>query len=74
MASNSEYLNSAEAAEYLHLSDRTVRSLCTDRKIRHERLNGRNVRFKREWLDEYLQSIQVAPIQNSEQKGDLNNE
>lgn len=74
MATNSEYLNSAEAAEYLHLSDRTVRSLCTDRKIRHERLNGRNVRFKKEWLDEYLQSIQVAPIQNLNEEGENKND
>ena len=62
MAQDKVYMNSAEAAEYLHLSDRTVRTLCTEKKIRHERLSGRNIRFKKEWLDEYLQSIIVEPI------------
>lgn len=62
MAQEKEYMSSAEAAEYLHISDRTVRTLCTERKIRHERLSGRNIRFKQEWLDEYLQSIMVEPI------------
>ena len=69
MEENKEYLNSVEAAEYLHLSDKTVRTLCNERKIRHERLNGRNVRFKKEWLDEYLKSITIEPI-----KEDNNNE
>ena len=69
MEESKEYLNTVEAAEYLHISDRTVRTLCTERKIRHERLNGRNVRFKKEWLDEYLKSITIEPI-----KEDSNNE
>ena len=69
MENKVEYLNSMEAAAYLHVSDRTVRTLCTERRIRHERLNGRNVRFKKEWLDEYLQSITIEPI-----KEDNNNE
>lgn len=57
-----EYLNSAQAAEYLHLSDRAVRSLCKSQQIKHQLLNGRNYRFKKEWLDEYLQSITIEPI------------
>lgn len=62
-------MNSQEAAEYLQLSDRTVRTLCQNRKIRHERLNERNFRFKKQWLDEYLQSIVVEPVNtNSEER------
>lgn len=57
-----EYLNTQEAAEYLQVSDRTVRQLCADRQIEHERLNGRNIRIKPEWLDNYLSSIRVTPI------------
>ena len=60
MHENEEYLNTTQAAEYLHLSDRTIRTLCTERKIRHQRVNGRNIRFKKEWLDEYLESIVVT--------------
>ena len=56
-----EYLNSKEAADYLGVSDRFVRDLCTNRRIEHERLNGRNLRFKKEWLDDYLASIRVTP-------------
>ena len=64
MHEKGEYMNTTEAAEYLHLSDRTIRTLCTERKIRHQRVNGRNIRFKREWLDEYLESIieTIEPI------------
>ena len=66
---NENYMNSQEAAEYLQLSDRTVRTLCQNRKIRHERLNERNFRFKKQWLDEYLQSIVVEPVNtNSEER------
>lgn len=66
---NEVYMNSQEAAAYLCVSDRTVRTLCQTRKIRHERLNERNFRFKKVWLDEYLQSIVVEPINtNSEER------
>lgn len=64
-----EYLNSLEAAEFLKVSDRTIRTLCRNRKIKHERLNGRNIRFKREWLEDYQKSITVEPI--NEEKGEL---
>ena len=69
-----EYLNTVEAAEYLNVSDRTVRQLCATRQIEHERLNGRNIRIKQEWLDDYLAKIRVAPVNNSENKGDFTNE
>jgi len=34
-----------EAAEYLQLPSRTVRELCTRKKVAHARLNYRNFRF-----------------------------
>lgn len=55
------YLTSIEAAQYLGVSDRTIRTLCQTRQLEHERLNGRNYRFKREWLDNYLESVRVRP-------------
>ena len=69
---NEEYMNSQEAAAYLQISDRTVRTLCQNRKIRHERLNERNFRFKKTWLDEYLDSIRIepAPTNSEERKED----
>lgn len=68
------YMNSTDAAEYLGVSDRTIRELCRTRQIEHERLNGRNIRIKKEWLDDYLAKIRVAPVNNSENKGDFNHE
>ena len=64
MANDSEYLNTFQAAQYIGVSDRTIRNLCADRKIKHERINNRNIRFKKEWLDDYLKSIVqvVEPI------------
>lgn len=53
------YMNSKEAAQYLGVSDRTIRNLCKNRKLTHELLNNRNIRIKKEWLDAYLDSIRV---------------
>lgn len=52
-------MNSKEAAQYLGVSDRTVRTLCKTRKLTHELLNNRNIRIKKEWLDAYLDSIRI---------------
>ena len=67
-----DYLTSKEAAAYIGVSDRTIRELCTTRQIEHERLNGRNLRFKQEWLDAYLESIRVRP--ENQIKGELHND
>ena len=56
---DTEYLNTKDAAHYLGVSDRTVRTLCKTRKLTHELLNNRNIRIKRQWLDDYLDSIRV---------------
>lgn len=57
-----DYINTMEAAEYLGVSDRTVRELCRTRQLEHERLNGRNIRIKKTWLDDYLEKIRVRPV------------
>ena len=56
---DTEYLNTKDAAHYLGVSDRTVRTLCKARKLTHELLNNRNIRIKKQWLDDYLDSIRV---------------
>lgn len=53
------YLNSKEAAQYLGVSDKSVRNLCKAKKLTHELLGNRNIRIKKEWLDAYLDSIRV---------------
>lgn len=60
------FYNTAEAAAYLGVSDRTLRTMCENRKITHQRLNNRNIRFKKEWLDEYLQST-IIEAENKEE-------
>ena len=69
MVTDSEYLNTFQAAQYIGVSDRTIRNLCADRKIKHERINNRNIRFKKQWLDDYLKSIVrvVEPREESEE-------
>lgn len=66
MTETGEYITTKEAAEILNVSDKTVRNLCRDRKIKHERLNGRNIRLKREWVEDYRKSIIIEPIKEDE--------
>lgn len=70
-----EYWNTKQAAEYLGVTDRTVRNLCEQRKIKHRRLSARNIQFTKEWLDDYLSSIIIEPDNGqSNLKGDMKNE
>jgi excisionase family DNA binding protein len=54
-------LTIAEAAEALHLSETTVRSLCKTRKLRHERHGvGRGaIRIPEDAIEEYRASVTV---------------
>ena len=56
---DTEYMNTKDAAHYLGVSDRTVRTLCKTRKLTHELLNNRNLRTKKQWLEDDLDSIRV---------------
>lgn len=74
MSENRIYMDSKEAADYLGVTDRTIRTLCTQRKITHERI-GRNIRTTKEWLDEYKASITFTAVnQNTIKKENENNE
>lgn len=66
MTQQSEYITTKEAAEILNVSDKTVRNLCRDRKIKHERLNGRNIRLKPEWVEDYRKTILIEPIKEEQ--------
>ncbi len=50
----SELLTAAEAAEYLRISEWTLRHWVSDKKIRFIKM-GRAVRFKKAHLDRFLQ-------------------
>jgi excisionase family DNA binding protein len=60
-------LTIAEAADTLHLSSSTVRSLCQARKLRHERhgLGRGAIRIPPEAIDEYRAKVTVAAGQNT---------
>jgi excisionase family DNA binding protein len=49
----SPYLTSGEVAEHLRCSDRTVRTLIAEGKLRAIRLNRRYWRIRRDWLAEF---------------------
>lgn len=66
METNKEFLTTKEVADILGVSDKTVRNLCSARKIKHQRLTERNIRFKREWVDEYLKAITFEPENKEE--------
>jgi len=57
--SHSPWLSAKEAAEHLGVSTRTLYEFCRTEGLRHARLtkspNG-VMRFKREWLDEWLEA------------------
>lgn len=63
---NTEWLSTKDAAAYLGVSDRTLRNYCDNRMIKHQRLTQRTIRFKKEWLDEYIDQITVNPITQEE--------
>jgi excisionase family DNA binding protein len=53
-----------EAAQYLSISEHTLRSLVRRRKIRHCRPTGSEqgrIKFKVEWLDEWQERTTVDP-------------
>ena len=66
METNSEYLNTRQAADFLGVSDKTVRNLCASRKLTHRRISERNIQFKKEWLEDYLKSV-TSPRENKEE-------
>jgi len=57
------WLNSSEAAAYVGLHVKIFRKLVQKHKIRHARTQDSqqgHLRFKREWLDEWLESTAVG--------------
>jgi len=65
-----ELLTLEEAAQYLGLHkdhkapDHAVRYLCRTRKVRFLKV-GKTLRFRREWLDAYIDSESIAPIRRT---------
>ena len=62
-ASPDTWLDVDQASEYLGFSGTSIRRWCRAKRIRHARAPGRNscYRFRREWLDEFLEERTVNP-------------
>lgn len=69
-----EWLNVKEAADFLGVSDRTVRNLCNERKLKHRRLSERNIQFQIDWLEEFANSLIIEPTGENTLKGENENE
>jgi hypothetical protein len=59
-------LNAADAAEYLGFKfhkapAEAVRYLCRCRKIKFIKI-GRSLRFRKEWLDQFIENQAVEPL------------
>lgn len=62
-----DFLSTEEVADILGIDKRTVQRLCADRKIRHRRTTPKKIDIKREWVDEYLKSVTVEPVNEMEE-------
>lgn len=70
-----KWLSVKEAAELLGVSDRTIRNLCSERKLKHRRLSERNIQFQKAWLEEFADSLIIEPTgENQNSKGENENE
>lgn len=62
-----DFLSTEEVADILGVDKRTVQRLCADRKIKHRRTTPKKIDIKREWVDEYLHSVTVEPVNEMEE-------
>ena len=61
-----EFLTTAQVAEELNLSPRTVRKLCEQRKIKFRQVTPRRIEIRRDWLEEFLKAQTVEPETQNE--------
>lgn len=58
-----KWLTTAEAAEYAHVSLRTLRKWLKDKHLRHSKI-GKIFLIQREWLDAFLEAHEAVTDQN----------
>ena len=64
---NSETMNIQEAADLLGVKPATIRAWCLRRKIRYFK-SGRCVRFKREWLEHFIEENTTPPASEKDKR------
>lgn len=60
------FLTTAEVADKLGISPRTVRKLCEERKIQYRQLTPRKIEIRSDWLDNYIETHTVTPKNQNE--------
>lgn len=65
MTAPSPWLTLAEAAEYARRGKRWLANEAKAGRVRHARIGGRGeLMFRREWLDEHIESLSVPIVVN----------
>ncbi len=60
------WLNTAQAAEHLGYSVKTISRFCRENKLKHTRVGKRgDYRFKVEWLDSFMENQSAGPTRAS---------
>lgn len=63
MNAQEQWLTAKEAANHMKISTATLYSLVRAKKLRAARLTGsRDLRFRREWIDEWLERNITIPM------------
>lgn len=57
-----EYITTQAAADYLKVSDRTLRNYTKQNKIQHLKMSPRIILYKKEWLDDFIERSTQLPI------------
>ena len=65
---STEFLTTAQVAEELKISPRTVRKLCENRKIQFRQITPRKIEIRRDWLEEYINAHTISPETENKNK------
>lgn len=60
-------MNAHAAAEYLGVSERTIRNYFREGKIQHVRLSSRIVLTSKEWIDDFIERSTHKPTVNEKE-------
>ena len=61
-----KYLSTQEVADILGVHRRTVVRLCKERRIKYRQLTPRRIEIAEAWVQEYLDSQTVEPLNEKE--------
>lgn len=64
MPNDDRWMTTRDASEYLSISENSITRHCRSGRLRHRRTPGIKgvYRFRREWLDDFLQPPRPSPM------------